>query len=171
MHGGSGHDTLNGGSGADRLYGDAGHDGLFGGGPADDTLQGGDGADRFLTQSGDDIDDKKSEDAKIKFKDGDKSWTEQEIIAIDEALAVMHKKTRNTVLLEPRGTDSILYPNFTFERNGEKGNGAWADNNGTGRIRFFDATFGSSADIHSRSSTRLLTIGRPRDRTGMTSRR
>ena len=157
LYGGSNDDTLYGGRGDDRLFGESGNDGLFGGKGQDD-LWGGMDADRFLTQLevidgvfvDDTVHDRAGEDARIGFVDdtdgatrsGDNytpgAWADEEIIKVDQALAVLHEATGNTELLET-SSDQVLL----FVRVGSCGGcdtPAW--NNGS-MIFYADGTFDS----------------------------
>ena len=149
LMGGKGDDRLYGGWGNDKLFGMWGNDGLFGGDDAD-VLTGGSGADRFLWQKNDAIQDKKSEDARIKFIDSDgvtidydgstlvytaAAWSDDEIEAVDGALAALHQRTGNTELLKT-SYDTEL----TFERIGSCGCGFDGWNSGA-KSRFADPTF------------------------------
>jgi len=128
IRGGNGNDSLYGGDGNDDLYGDlhndsleggAGLDGLFGGwGDGRDTLNGGAGADRFLQArfnlglfmaDEDPITDLAFEDAQINFVNGEKNWTDEEIIWSDIGLAWLHRYVGNTRLLELSDGSSMSF--------------------------------------------------------------
>ena len=151
LHGGSGKDSIWGGTGDDDLYGDGGDDDLSGqkgddglfGGDGSDSLNGGDGQDRFLYESGDELEDVKSEDAKLQFKSGDKDWTEDEIELIDEALAVLHRATGDDTLLETSGGSKLKFARSTSHSNPD----VTAENNSAlNKITFFDHAFDISPD-------------------------
>lgn len=116
--GGAGNDTLYGRDGNDVLIGGDGNDGLFGG-PGNDTLTGGAGGDRFLLQdtSNDWITDNGSADAVLYFKRLTQNWSEQEIIAVDTALRMLHERTQNTDLLELPNSQSLVYLRGTASAN------------------------------------------------------
>jgi len=149
LFGGSGDDVLYGGTGTDTLSGEAGDDGLFGGAGAD-TLTGGTDQDRFLTQTGDVITDKATEDAEIYFVDmaswsvdydGDTieysagSWTDAEIELIDGALHVLHHTTGDNTFLKRKDSTEMTYQRVgTSDTNFT----AW---NGGATHTFADGTF------------------------------
>lgn len=153
LHGGHEDDELYGGEGGDDLYGDVGDDVLMGmdgddglfGGYGDDELWGGDNEDRFLVRDGSDEDqDKTSSDALLTFRDGDASWTDAEIEAIDEALATLHRFTGDKTMLEREsGTD------LTFQREIVDADvpDALAVNHSTGEITFYDGAFSSDTPV------------------------
>jgi Ca2+-binding RTX toxin-like protein len=103
LDGGAGNDNLYGGAGKDTLLGGLGLDGLCGG-SAVDALWGGPGADRFLLQDADKLPDfvqsLVASDAKLTFKNSSSwSWTDEEVIGVDEALRMLHLKVASTRLL------------------------------------------------------------------------
>jgi Ca2+-binding RTX toxin-like protein len=154
LSGGAGNDNLYGGNGDDTLYGEAGLDGLFGGRDAyEDYLEGGDDCDRFLNPyTGgsvffqnweDEIADRKSEDARIGFKDGGTdtfhdpagknstygagTWSESDIQALDAGLMDLHHATGNKQLLEkPHGNEIEVLRNGDLD-SGPGGIRAWND--------------------------------------------
>jgi hypothetical protein len=137
----AGADTLYGNAGQDRQWGGAGNDGLFGG-PGHDHLVGNDGADRFLTQPGDAVYDSGAADANLSFVDGQRAWAEQEILAIDEALARLHTRTNNTRLLKLANGGPMR-----FVRQLADGNSA-ADNDSSGTINVYDGAFVVGGQAH-----------------------
>ena len=164
LYGGSGHDSLYGESGNDDLNGQWGDDGLFGGSGSDD-LNGGSGDDRFLVLNdqpnnshNETLEDIGFNDALIKFQDGEEvyqevsngtwywvdngSFTEDEVVKVDESLRTLHHMTGNTRMLKKANGGELI-----FERMGErKGTFAVAGLNGGGRIALMDATFDSGDD-------------------------
>jgi hypothetical protein len=152
LHGDSGHDTLWGGSDDDDLYGDGGQDvlygqkgddGLFGGNGAD-ILDGGDDQDRFLYEDDDQLEDKSSEDAKLEFKSGDEDWDEDEIEAIDGALAILHRFTSDDTLLETNWGRRLK-----FSRDAAHGNATASNNDALNTITFYNLAFSrSTIDLH-----------------------
>ncbi len=122
--GGSGSDYLTGGEGNDNLYDDLGDDtldggigldGLFGG-RGNNTLIGGTGPDRFLAWNlgSETIADfaapgiAAQDDVRVIFRAGPSAmftaapqeWTAGEIRRVDAALANLHRRTKNTLLLK-----------------------------------------------------------------------
>ena len=98
--GGDGNDDLYGESGADILLGEAGNDGLTGGvDSTDDILFGGEGKDRYLISKGD-FNDSDVDDARLIFRNGSNSWSNNEVRVIDQGLKLMHDRTENTRLLK-----------------------------------------------------------------------
>lgn len=147
LHGDSGKDSLWGGSDDDDLYGDGGDDVLYGqkgddglfGGDGEDVLDGGDDQDRFLYESEDELEDNSSEDAKIEFKSGDKDWDEDEIEAIDGALAILHRFTGDDTLLETSWGNRLK-----FSRDQDGGTNVVGSNNDfLNTITFYDYAFDS----------------------------
>lgn len=143
---GAGNDQVVGGAGNDLLYGSCGDDFLFGargndmlfGGRGSDRLYGGSGADRFLFQFGDGIADSSSADAKVTFADGDRRWSDAEILAVDEGLGWLQARTGNSRLLKlSNGQD------LTFRRESVlQGNiNILGDNDDRGQIRISDTLF------------------------------
>ena len=188
IYGQSGNDRLYGGGGTDLLYGGSGKDGLFGGGGNSvDYLWGQGGNDRFLNHTADtqsDSSDQASDEAEIDFRNGDLltmnnewkfedgqwtyvvtgydpgSWTEAEIIKVDEGLAIAHQQSPKllkyfedfshddtmqdgTELVFTRQGDHFTKSIFTDGRKPSKvpGGGAGGLNFGGGRIMLPDAAF------------------------------
>ena len=137
VFGGSGNDVIYGSDGNDLLAGMAGNDMVFGGLGAD-RLYGGTGADRFLFQAGDGTADADASDAVITFRDGNRRWSDAEIIAVDSGLGWLHARTGNTRMLKLSSGG-----NLSFERNSSlpSGPGALADNDSAGHLRFADILF------------------------------
>ena len=149
LSGGSSDDRLYGGAGVDRLFGQAGNDGLFGGIHSQDYLVGGPGADRYLVFGNEEsvVGFENGIDAQIRFDDGDQvsvnifretqvyaagSWTDDEVMRVDDGLNYLHMKTGNTRLLREGFSDGMAYI-----RQGQRlsGNneiaGGWNSGNGT----------------------------------------
>lgn len=121
LEGDAGDDRLYGGAGLDWLYGGSGNDSLFGGADSEpDSLDGGRGNDRFLVIADDErstldvivdgkgIEDKKGEDARINFVNGQSkqwpglytAWTDKEVAVIDQAFAQLFGARRDNALLK-----------------------------------------------------------------------
>ena len=178
LKGGSGSDVAYGENGNDRLLGGDGNDLLFGGNGIDalygaagaDELNGGPDSDRFLDSYtngflgvnnwSDNHVDKTSDDARVGFNDGNQSetchdntyaagtWTEDDVVAVDEGLKVLHEATANKNLLE-RAPNGIFNGNLVILiRQGELlvpaadgfRCGAWNSNDGE-EIFLPDASF------------------------------
>ena len=151
LDGGTHNDDLYGGTGSDRLYGRSGDDGLFGGvDTVRDWLTGGKGDDRFLWDIegerngniGDWLKDHKApnrgSDATIRFYSAESRkkkcpknktdtydsgrFTNEEIEAIDQALADLHHQTRNTKLLKLANGEGL-----SFERLGARIKGSCSE--------------------------------------------
>jgi Ca2+-binding RTX toxin-like protein len=155
MYGGDGNDRLYGNGGTDYLDGGKGNDGIVGG-TGKDTVSGGPGADRYLC-----LDDSQpdaiatgaleSQDARLHFRNGNATWTDEEMTKVDVGLNWLHQKTNNTRMLKytytSAFTNSPLVWELEFERihtlDADPGTVTLADN-GRGHIRVADATFGKS---------------------------
>jgi hypothetical protein len=137
LYGGADHDDLFGDGDTDTLYGGSGNDGLYGG-AGTDKLYGESGSDRFLVMSGSpEQKDAAAEDAVITFRNGNKTWNESEIEAVDVALRQLHHKTGNDNLLELKNGTSM-----TFVRNAKGSKSTTlADNDSRGTINAYDSMF------------------------------
>ncbi|MEQ1906383.1 MAG: FG-GAP-like repeat-containing protein, partial [Pirellulaceae bacterium] len=142
--GGDGNDILYGGLGADKLYGGVGNDGLFGG-IGNDSLAGQGGSDRLLLQDGDSVSGTSDNtDARLYFKNGDRGWTDSEIMILDIGFAKVHERTGNTRLL--RNNPGIFYDgSITIERVNVIAPGTYADTDGR-KIRVANLSFAPFAD-------------------------
>lgn len=165
MSGGDGHDNLYGGSGGDVMNGGAGNDGLFGGIGTKDTMEGGTGSDRFLVAndtsflgipgSSDTIVDLNGGDARITFENGSAYvtgtesipagvWVDGDVVKVDEALSVLHRRVGNDNLLETN-----LGFGLTFVRQGVAdelsilgaADGGLLGSNAGGRIKLTEQAF------------------------------
>ncbi|MFP6769388.1 MAG: calcium-binding protein [Planctomycetaceae bacterium] len=149
LNGGSGRDEIFGGEGNDDLYGNGGDDELHGmdgddgmfGGDGEDSLNGGDNEDRFLYQDDDTLIDKTSADAKIRFYDGDGSWSEEEIEAIDQAFSVLHHFTGDATLLERANGNKMKFRREADSNGGSCSGALLGSNNDYGRIRLYNEAF------------------------------
>jgi hypothetical protein len=146
IDGGSGNDVLFGGNGSDQMlggFGDdilaAGHgnDGLYGGSGVDQ-LYGGIGSDRFLFQAGDGVKDADRSDAVITFRNVTRAWSDSEIVAVDQGLALLHNRTGNTRLLKLSNGGGLTFQRLTVLPQHPQ---APADNDSLGNIRFADIQF------------------------------
>jgi Ca2+-binding RTX toxin-like protein len=159
MQGGNGNDNLYGGNGADTLYGNAGVDGLYGGNGANH-LVGGGGSDRMLildsnpqldTYEGFDSD----VDARLFFYNGEQttfdfggfegdytyaagSWSDDDVIRVDEALAVLHQMTMNNNLLQRADGDAINFTMYGTNIDSPLGGGFFLGVNTSSGIGFFE---------------------------------
>jgi Ca2+-binding RTX toxin-like protein len=156
LHGGSGDDDLYGGDGGDDLYGDSGDDVLKGmdgddglyGGAGSDELYGGDNEDRFLVTYGNREDeDKTGSDALLTFRDGDTGWSEDEIEAIDEAFATLHRYTGDKTLLERKSGNDLTIYREAVHPDSTATSSVLGMNNDGGEIYFYDAAFSSSVPV------------------------
>ncbi len=78
-----------------------------------------------------------AEDAVITFRNGNKTWNESEIEAVDVALGQLYCKTGNDNLLELKNGGSM-----TFVRNAKgSSSGTLADNDSRGTINAYDSMF------------------------------
>jgi len=178
LEGQDGNDLLYGGDGEDTLRGGAGLDSLFGGADVDH-LVGGGGADRFLLNlvdtnaapipyPEDSVQNIADADALVYFGDTDAqiqdfygstylfdqgSWTDEEILAVDEALALLVERTGNTTLLETangvpmtfyRAGSEMTLNRLTGELTPSSDIGGW--NSGGGQVTFVDLTFDLDGD-------------------------
>ena len=144
FHGGAGNDSLGGYRGADTLYGNdgadrlgggAGNDGLFGG-PGPDYLLGGADADRFLVPFGTaEAQDATAIDAVVRFRDGQRAWTERDVLWVDQGLRLLHDRTGNTRLLERADGRGLVLVRHVGEP------GTYAVNNEDGTVEFYDRAF------------------------------
>ncbi len=170
LYAGSGDDQLNGSSGNDYLSGESGRDALLGW-SGNDSVYGGSGADRFLK-----MDDAAANDSESEFKDDGSidviidfddsnarnltlngqavtaqagTWSESDVLRVDNAFAIMVQRTGNNVLLERKNGARI-----TFERVGNivdgmgnvTGFGGWNENNG--RIAIAQPRFSNDNSLH-----------------------
>ncbi|HAA62417.1 MAG TPA: hypothetical protein DCE39_15960 [Planctomycetaceae bacterium] len=157
LHGGQDDDSLWGGTGDDNLYGEKGRDVLRGqkgddgmyGGSGTDRLYGGSGQDRFLYHDSSEIRDDKREDAKLKFKSGEKNWLMSEVEAVDSALAILHHAVGDDTLLKESGW---LFPNLVFVRDARhpdsSGSSTVQATNSGGTVTYFDSSFsGTTSEL------------------------
>lgn len=166
IDGGTGDDSINGGAGVDSVYGGDGNDALLGGAGIDN-LHGQAGVDRFLQQkhlnanAEDTIADQTTSDAVILFSDQPNgnvafgwkwsggTWSETEIMDVNDALGSLVKRVNGPALL--KGADGSM---MTFARYGvpteqvkvdsDKPDNVGAWNNGSNGLNFPNATFGGS---------------------------
>lgn len=143
----SGDDLLHGGSGNDSLDGGTGLDGLFGSGGTDE-MAGGSDPDRFLFRTGslDDLLDfiqignPAGDDVRIFFQSGDRSWSDKNVLQVDQAFAWLAARTQNNTMLQLQNGGEL-----TFLRVKSLGSNpkliVLADNNSKGRIRMADPSF------------------------------
>jgi hypothetical protein len=178
LKGEDGNDLLYGGDGDDTLKGGAGLDSLFGGADVDH-LVGGGGADRFLLNlvdtpaapipyPEDTVQNIADEDALVYFGDTDAqfidfggstylfdqgSWTDEEILAVDEALALLVERTGNTTLLKTAMGGPIWFYRTGAEMTLDRLTGqltpsqtfsGW--NSGGGQMTLADETFDRDGD-------------------------
>ena len=62
--------------------------------------------------------DNNPEDAVVSFVNGGQAWTDADIERVDSALAVLHRETRDTVLLKTAGRGMVPPLPLTFVRQG-----------------------------------------------------
>jgi Ca2+-binding RTX toxin-like protein len=117
-------DDLYGEDGDDRVYGGSGNDGLCGGLGIND-VRDSSGADRFLILAQPSVDefwelrDLKDDDAGVVFVSGNddnggKSWTNDEVEAVDTALALLHHDplTQGTQLLKRSDGSALIFARY-----------------------------------------------------------
>lgn len=148
MWGEAGNDRMYGGVGNDNLSGGAGHDGLFGGAGAN-VLTGGTGTDRFLTWQGGthSFTDRAGEDAEVPFLNTSSpttmfgntyapaSWTEADVIRVDDALNNLHLHLGTTNLLKLSGGRAMPGFRAVGSPSTPTGVGGW---NAAGEITIVD---------------------------------
>jgi hypothetical protein len=150
-----GDDVLYGGAGDDGLLGEDGRDALFGGIGGADFLDGGAGDDRFLLPESADgtgryedatTNTPADHDARIWFRPGDGTWTDDQVQAIDAGLALLHLRMSSTQLLRmPAGFNTSYHGGEQVLIRGGNSPTDAAVNNRIGYLTIYDGTFAADA--------------------------
>ena len=155
IYGGEGDDVLRGNAGFDQLFGEEGTDNLLGGLGEDDTLQGGGGMDRMLADESDTVLDFTGQDAVVRFENGNQTWSEVEVNAINDGLDILVNRTGNNTLLNRSNLSLSNHIELVLSNDSTAGLGQNDPNGGDRIIRLSDNALNGNNFLNA-SAARVL---------------